>query len=178
MSEHLSIARLDKALRRLAAGLAKEGLEMELALCFGRVFVTLHYAPSALDPADAASIRAWDLVQQVGDEGGLTNQWLTEDGKFYLAFFAARNRTDYDLFSPGIIVSLNEPRHLLALKIREVVESGPPEASEDLKFLNQQMGLHTPAAVSAVYQSFFPGSELPEHVAALIPTLGGREESR
>lgn len=152
---------------------------MELALCFGRVFVTLYYAPGALDLDKAilaAPSRAWDLVRQVGDERGLPKQWLTEGGKLFLTFFAKRNRTDYDLFNPGITLSLHEPRHVLAMKIREIIECGSPEASEDLRYLTRHMGLHTSATVSAEYQSFFAGDLLPEYIAALI--LGGEEVSR
>lgn len=180
MSELISIARVDKALGRLARRLAAEGLEMELALCYGRVFVTLYHAPDVPDPGHAILAepgRASDLVREVADKKGLPQEWLKEEGKLFLAFFGARNRKDYDLFSPGIILSLHEPRHVLTMKIREVLESGSPDACEDIRFLTQRMGLHTPATVSDVYRSFFPGEALPERVATLIPAQGEREES-
>jgi len=180
MNDLISIAKLDKALRRLAGLLAAEGLEMELALCYGRVFVTLYHAPGVSDHGHAILAepgRAWDFVREVADKKGLPQEWLKEEGKLFLAFFGARNRTDYDLFSPGIILSLHEPRHVLTMKIREVLEQGSADACEDIRFLTQRMGLHTPATVSDVYRSFFPGEALPGRVAALMSAQGEQEES-
>src|SRR5690606_41077506 len=57
--------------------------------------------------------------------------WIDNDLKYFLAFFAARNRTDFDLYAPGIIISLNEPRHLLAMKLRLCFETPQPADVED-----------------------------------------------
>lgn len=171
---YLSSSSLNRALKRLAALAAAEHLVLELALYHGRVITVVYNSTDSTTDKERMvepSTRAATLARIVATELRLPAYWLENDLKYFLAFFAARNRTDFDLYAPGIIISLNEPRHLLAMKLRLCVETTAPTDVEDIRFLIGKMGLGSALAVEAVFQQFFPGSNLPPGAIDSIPEL-------
>lgn len=170
----ISTVRIDRALHRLAGHLVTEGLDMEVALCFGRLFVTVYHAPGSARGSRRIVVpaqKALDLARQVAAEMRLPRTWLSDDVRWFLAYFAATNRTDYDLYSPGISLSVHEPRHLLALKLYACAEDARPDAADDIRFLVQRMKLRSPAEVENLYQSFFPRERLSRTMTSLVAAL-------
>lgn len=173
-SSYLSSSELARALRRLASLVVGEGLTLELALCYGRVFALVYHAPTPVaTPRQvlAPIARAFELAQVVTKEQQLPAGWLHEDVKYFLAFFAASNRTDFDLYAPGLLISLHEPRHLLAMKLQLCADAPPPVDVEDVRFLIGKMGLASPSALEAIYQQFFPDTSLAPRVTGLFPEM-------
>lgn len=173
-SNYLSSSDLSRALRRLAALVAEAKLVLELALCHGRVLALVYHAPTsevAFRQNLAPTARAFELAQVVAKEQRLPAAWLHEEMRYFLAFFAARNRTDFDLYAPGILISLHEPRHLLAMKLQLCADAPQTADVEDIRFLMGKMGLASTAAVEAVYHQFFPNTNLASCVTDLIPEL-------
>ena len=163
-SSYLSSSSLNRALKRLAALAATEHLVLELALCHGRVFSVVYNSTDskvAEGRMVESSTRAATLVRMVATEQRLPAHWLENDVKYFLAFFAARNRTDFDLYGPSLLISLFEPRHILAMKLH-VCQVSPPPTTDfgDVDFLIGKMGLVSLDAVEHVYKQFFIGGKL------------------
>jgi hypothetical protein len=116
----LSPRRIERALQRLAELAQQEHLMLELALCHGTV-ILLAYADPANRVVPARIIEATSrtnkLVRQVATEQKLPADWLREDVRYYLAVFAARRRTDFDVFGPHLTLSVAEPGYVLAMKL-------------------------------------------------------------
>ena len=158
----------------MASLVTDERLALELALCHGRVLALVYRAPTAeASPRQilAPTARAFELAQVVTKEQRLPAGWLHEDVKYFLAFFTARNRTDFDLHAPGILISLQEPRNLPAMKLQLCADAPQPADVEDIRFLIGKMGLASPSAVEAIYQQFFPDANLAPRVTGLFPEL-------
>lgn len=172
----LSSSRLNRALHRLAEHAAAEHLVIELGLCHGRVIAVCRRrgGPLGARVHKLESVRcAAALAHIVADEEQLPDNWLNHDLKYYLAFLAARKRTDCDAFRPHPIISLAEPGHLLALKLR-ACQVSPAEATDldDLGFLLIKMSLVSLEAVENVCKQSLPkeclGPDLRRIVAGLL----------
>jgi len=101
-------------------------------------------------------------MRRVASEQRLPADWLREDVRYYLAVFAARGRTDFDLFGPNLTLSVAESGHVLALKLHACECYWPP-AEQDLaevEFLVQKLGVDSWADVASLYERFLPGCSL------------------
>jgi hypothetical protein len=170
---YLSTLTVEHALRRLAELAAAEHLVLEIALCHGAV-ITVAYArpeqPIARGRIVEPSSRSDALVAEVAAEHRLPADWLKEDVKFYLALFAARRRSDVDLFGPNLLLCVSDSAHVLAMKLYACAASRPPAPADlaDVEFLVQKLNLVSWAAVTGVYERFFPGSALNGDVRCLV----------
>lgn len=174
-SSYLSSSSLNRALVRLAAVAAIERLVLELALCYGRIFAVAYDSTESKvghDRMVEPSARVTALVKLVAAEQRLPSDWIEEDVKYFIAFFASRNRTDFDVFGPNLIISIAEPEHILAMKLHACQESAPPPADlHQMGFLVEKMNLGSLKAVEHLYQLFFPGKELGLNLRPIIARL-------
>lgn len=181
-SSSLSSSRLFNALHRLARHAAAEKIVIELGLCHGRVIAVCHDesdpARTRAQPVDTAR-RIIALAHLVADEEKLPDNWLKNDLKYYLAFFAARKRANVDVFKPNLIISLTESGRLLALKLR-ACQANSIEATDldDLAFLIVKMGLDSQEAVEKVFRQFWPDESLGPDLQRIVARLSVGQVNR
>lgn len=169
----LSPRQINRALRRLSDLAAHDGLALDIALCHGRI-VTVVYRVDAAESGGGKIVEsgalAAALAHEVAREQGLPADWLEEDVKFHLALTAARNQPQLQSYAPGLVLSLGEPDHLLALKLHALRPGAAPAPSDrlDVSFLLERTGLASPEAAERAYRRFFPEQSLGETARAFL----------
>ena len=171
----MSPNRINRALRRLAELADTEKIAIEVALCHGQIITVVCGAGD--DPQDGKAVesssRAAALVRQVASEQRLPADWLEEDVKFHLALNAARGQPHLQEFGPSLVLSLAEPKHLLAMKLHicqgRVVPA--PADKHDVAFLIEKAGLSSLDGVEQTYAQFFPEHKLADDARVMVSRL-------
>jgi hypothetical protein len=175
---YLSTHAVERALRCLDRLAASEHVVVEVAFCRGAV-ITVPYTQRGPGPLSDGAVQAGGvadaLIEQVGKERRLPRDWMKEDVKYYLAFFAARGRTDYDVIGPNVLLSVAKPGHVLAMKLQACETTRPPHATDlaDVAFLIEKMELNSWDAVASVHARFAPGCVLGDDVRMRVVEMIG-----
>lgn len=159
---YLSSRAVERALGCLERLAASEHVVVEIALCGGAV-ITAPYTPYGPGPLSEGAVQAGGvadaLVEQVEKERRLPRDWMKEDVRYYLAHFAARGRSDYEVIGPNVLLSVAKPAQVLAMKLQACETTHPPHETDlaEVAFLIEKMGLHSWDAVASIHARFVLG---------------------
>ncbi len=171
--EPLTKIRITRALRRLGELAHARKLTLEVSLYGGAVFTLVYGSRTATKDVDAVvrpSELAHELAGIVAAEQGLTEDWLNESVRQFLAPKEEKRRLAGHEFGPGLRVSVPTAAYLLALKLRACRPPLPgyPGDEGDIRFLLRKIRPKTRAVVEASFEKFFPGDALGERATALV----------
>jgi hypothetical protein len=159
--ENLSRAQITQALRRLGELALDQKVTLEISLYGGAVFTLVYGSRDATKEVDAVvrqSEIARKLALKVAKQFGLSDDWLNDQVKQFLAEKEAKRRlTEVDL-GEGLRVSVPTAAYLLAMKLRAARPPLPGYAGDrgDIRFLVRKMKITSVDAAEAVYEKFFP----------------------
>jgi hypothetical protein len=157
-----------EALTRLDARLAARGARAELFRVGGAVMCLVHDARPSTKDVDAwftspQAVRA--AAQEVAEEMHLEEDWLNDAAKAYVPPNAG-----YEAWRalPNLTVSTVDARTLLAMKCA-AARTG--EDTADIRFLADELGLHSAGAILAAVEEYFPPERLPVRTRLLLEEM-------
>jgi hypothetical protein len=159
--EALSRARIVQALSRLGELAHQQKVTLEVSLYGGAVFTVVYGSRNATKDVDAVIRQneiAKRLALQVAKELGLSEDWLNDHVKQFLAEKEAKRRLAESAFGEGIRVSVPTAAYLLAMKLRACRPPLPGYAGDyaDIRFLIRKMDIASVEAAEAIHDKFFP----------------------